>query len=163
MKWNRRTDTALRLLAKLAEHRKVTPSAVLAQDLGISQQATIQLASLLQPAGLVEVVPGSYGGYFLAKDPDKLSLYEVIVSMESPDIFFRSAEQSPQETGIVDDVFCVLQEMIDSIFKSITISDIAKADTDIITKAKKKSLNEMILLLAHLQANHTGDPNRKGA
>jgi len=46
----------------------------------------------LQKAGIVRSVPGSSGGYELARDPETISFWDIIEAVEGPSHFFRCAE-----------------------------------------------------------------------
>lgn len=151
MKWNNTTDHAIRTLVYLANERKVTPSAELAHFLNLSQPAVINNVGPLLDAGYVGVVSGMNGGYFLGKDPHKITVYDAIITMESPDLFPFS-EQKTAATKMVDDVFQLVQWSCDNIFKSITIADLSNIHDTSITKLKKKAFNEVIAGLADMPA-----------
>lgn len=164
MRWNKKTDLAIRMLVALSEHPKVIPSAELAHAIGATQQSIIQIASPMQAAGLIETVAGPYGGFCLAKGPSEISLYQVIVSVELPHLFYDGNAHEGKETSIIDDVLDTFQELADSIFKNIYISEVSKSDNAVLSKSKKKSLNEMVSIISQRQASQNKPAsNKRGA
>lgn len=56
----------------------------LAQRQEISAKYLEQLLIPLKGAGLVQSARGARGGYMLAKEPDRISLYDIVCSLEGP-------------------------------------------------------------------------------
>jgi Rrf2 family protein len=56
----------------------------LAERQEISAKYLEQLLIPLKGAGLVQSVRGAHGGYLLAKDPARISLYDIVCSLEGP-------------------------------------------------------------------------------
>jgi len=54
----------------------------IAENEHISVKYLEQIVRLLKPTGLLQVSRGSRGGYALARDPEKISLYEIVHALE---------------------------------------------------------------------------------
>lgn len=148
MKWNQYTDQAIRILVYLARSKSPTPSLELANHLKTSQYNVIMHAGPLINDGLIGVKPGVGGGYFLAMASASISLHEVIIKYESPNLF--PPLSSPDETTRrISMVYDFLQCATDHIFKSISIEDIAFGDEGTLTKAEKYAMNATIIALAN--------------
>jgi Rrf2 family protein len=73
-------------MLELALHAEDNP--VPLRDLAVRQEISAkyleQLLIPLKGAGLVKSVRGARGGYLLAKDPNDVTLYEIVRSLEGP-------------------------------------------------------------------------------
>ncbi len=80
MKVSKRTDYALRALFTLVEHdgRAVIPIRELARRNDIPKRFLEHIMLDLKAKGWVKSVPGLRGGYMLAKDPDKITIGEIV-------------------------------------------------------------------------------------
>lgn len=101
-----------------------------------------QVMSALKKAGLVESFRGAQGGYILARNPEKISLAQVVEAIEGPiapmDCTIDSNEYRCRYISV-----CVLREVwkevkqsIDNVLKKISLADICK-------KAKEQELTVM--------------------
>ena len=86
MKLSTRGRYGVRAMLELALHQGEGPTALqaLAQRQGISAKYLEQLLIPLKAAGLVNSVRGAKGGYLLAVSPDKVSLYDIVRTLEGP-------------------------------------------------------------------------------
>src|SRR5699024_2465395 len=82
MQLNRSTDYAIQMLVYLAKNGQTLSSTKLAASLGISHRYLLQISSKLRAAGFILAVRGPSGGLKIFKNPDEISLYDVILSME---------------------------------------------------------------------------------
>ncbi len=72
------TEYGMRTVLYLAEKGGIVSSRAVAEDMCIPRDYLIQLAQLLRNAGIIEARPGKNGGYGLAKDPQKISVLDVM-------------------------------------------------------------------------------------
>ncbi len=86
MKLSTRGRYGVRAMLELALQQGGGPTALqeLAQRQGISAKYLEQLLIPLKAAGLVNSVRGAKGGYLLASSPDKVSLYDIVKTLEGP-------------------------------------------------------------------------------
>ena len=79
----RRTDYGVRALINLAQHYPQGQAApAIAKDMEIPVGFLRQVLQELGRAGLVSSQPGRAGGYALTKDPNQVTLHEVIEALE---------------------------------------------------------------------------------
>jgi Rrf2 family nitric oxide-sensitive transcriptional repressor len=77
------TDYALRTLLYLAVHRdRLVPVAEVSEAYGVSNHHLVKVAHQLARLGFVEAARGRGGGLRLARDPEKISVGEVIRATE---------------------------------------------------------------------------------
>ena len=87
MKLSTRGRYGVRAMLELALQQGGSPTALqeLAQRQGISAKYLEQLLIPLKAAGLVNSVRGAKGGYLLAMSPEKVSLYDIVKTLEKRD------------------------------------------------------------------------------
>ncbi len=76
----REQDYALRITSALAalKENKQLPVSELSKKLYISKNFAARIVHTLTKAGILSTTQGKYGGVSLKKNPDKLSIYEVL-------------------------------------------------------------------------------------
>lgn len=80
----RRSDLATRAILELASEGQRTKSAVLAERLETTAGFLSQVMTPLVARGWVRSEPGPSGGYTLEADPRRVSVLEIIETMEGP-------------------------------------------------------------------------------
>lgn len=80
MKVSKKTDYALRALFTLVEHRGMGPIPIreLARRNDVPKKFLEHIMLDMKEKGWVDSVPGKFGGYVLAKAPEKITMGEVI-------------------------------------------------------------------------------------
>lgn len=99
-----------------------------ANKLGFSKIYLEQVFSLLKRAGLVTAIKGAQGGYQLAKEPQNITVYNVLSAIEYS-IFEKAevtvAEKATEiEQAMQKSAFDVLDNAIEKTLKSITLRDL---------------------------------------
>ena len=86
MKLSTRGRYGVRAMLELALQQGKGPTALqnLAQRQDISAKYLEQLLIPLKAAGLVNSVRGAKGGYLLAMAPEKITLYDIVKTLEGP-------------------------------------------------------------------------------
>ena len=79
------------VLAGLSETGVLSATA-LAEFHGVSPSYLLKHLQALAGAGLLQSVPGPKGGYRLARDPEKITLLDVVLAVEGPEPAFRCSE-----------------------------------------------------------------------
>ena len=84
MRITRETDYALLVLTKLATEEERMSASTLAEICGLNVSLVGKVLKLLVKAELLTSTRGVYGGYKLHKDPEEITLVDVIVAIEGP-------------------------------------------------------------------------------
>ncbi|MBP1842053.1 Rrf2 family protein [Rhizobium petrolearium] len=79
------------MLSRVSEDG-VLSAAALAEFHGVSTSYLLKHLQALSGAGLLDTVPGPKGGYRLAKQPEDISLLDIVLAVEGPAPAFRCAE-----------------------------------------------------------------------
>lgn len=82
MKLHTTTDYGIRVMCCLYRKDTLITANELAQQLGISYGYLNKVLCCLRQAGMVEVLHGRFGGYQIAKNVRKATLYDIIQVME---------------------------------------------------------------------------------
>ncbi len=80
IRFSRDEDYSIILINELAKHynKRLVPLSEVAKDYVISLYYLRNLANRLIHAGIIKAVEGKKGGYFLQKDPKKITIGEVL-------------------------------------------------------------------------------------
>ena len=78
-------DYAFRIVAHLAERQgQVVGAPVIADQECIPDRFTLRILRKLNLAGITGAKRGANGGYYLAKDRDDVTLYDIILAVDGP-------------------------------------------------------------------------------
>ena len=128
MQLNRSTDYAIQMLLYLAKAGKTVSSSKLAAAIGVSHRYLLQISAKLRAAGLIRAAHGSSGGLVLIKHPDKISLYDVIISMEGivqvGKICGVSSSEIQLEFYALDMIYMRINTILECELKKISLKDI---------------------------------------
>ncbi len=114
----------------------------ISEKFGISKIYLEQVFSLLKKGGLVVSVKGSQGGYQLARNPESISAYDILFSIEAT--LFESAEETvPQSSPSIEKtirqfVFDNLDESVKKILSAISLSEL-------VAQTQKNSENQGLM------------------
>ncbi|MEM7321357.1 MAG: Rrf2 family transcriptional regulator [Pseudomonadota bacterium] len=70
----------------------VMPASALAEYHGVSASYLLKQLKSMVAAGIFDSVPGPTGGYRLARDPDKITLLDIVLAVEGDAPAFRCRE-----------------------------------------------------------------------
>lgn len=127
---NMATDYAIRCMIYLAEYDSYTSARELAKATVVPLGFTAQIMRKLKLAGLVKTQMGNAGGYALAKDSDKISLYDIIIVMEEYVCFNRCMEEDQFCSRNMIDTCAIrlyyqnIQSIVEERLKSISLHNI---------------------------------------
>ena len=128
MQLNRSTDYAIQMLVYLAKTRKTVSSSKLAAAIGVSHRYLLQISAKLRAAGFIQAAHGPSGGLNLDKAPEKISLYDIILSMEGAvrtgEICGTPAPEIEQEIDTLERMYHSVDGMLGQALKEIMLSDI---------------------------------------
>ena len=128
MQLNRSTDYAIQMLVYLAKNGQTLSSTKLVASLGISYRYLLQISSKLRAAGFILAVRGPSGGLKIFKNPEEISLYDVILSMEgvvqTGKICGLPSDELEQEMVTLEMAYQRLNILLERELKKIMLSDI---------------------------------------
>lgn len=131
MKLTPAAEFALRgslILAEYAGGNPVTLDTICAER-DLPKQYLVKIFASLARAGLVKPVRGKHGGYLLARDPDKITILEVIEAVEGP-LAMNLCQKDPPECEEWDcpirPAWAEIQEFIQLKLGSLTLGSCAK-------------------------------------
>lgn len=124
------TDYAVRMVLYASIKQGVISSKEFSKSLGVSQNLVFKVGAKLQDAGLLYSNTGYGGGFSVSKQPEEISLYDIVNTMESTTKLNRCLEEDEYcsrfatDTCPVRKYYCSLQEAVENSLKSTTIKDL---------------------------------------
>lgn len=132
MRLSTKARYGLRAMIYLALHQKESPIqlAEIAEREGVSEKYLEHLVRHLKAGGLVVSTRGAKGGYQITREPDQVTLYEIVTALEG-DI---SLVDCLKDSELCDrtsfcaarDVWNELTEVMKDFLKSKTLADLAQ-------------------------------------
>lgn len=121
------TDYAIRVVLFLALRKEITSSVTISKELDISWKYLINIGGKLKDAGLIYTYQGKNGGYTLAKAPETIRIYDILVAVDDSikisqlirERVYNSSDAI--KTNQISIFYHVAQEKMELFFKSITI------------------------------------------
>ena len=83
-----------------------------------------QLLATLRRAGFVKSQRGAKGGYFLTREPWKITVLEVVTCIEGFDVTRDPPLPKTTESGIVCEVWQEVRKSIESVLEGYTLQDL---------------------------------------
>lgn len=133
MQLNKTTDYAVRIVYFLSNENRIFTSEEISKITGVSRNYNMSILRRLSKAGLVEVIRGVKGGFRLKKNPDKISLFDVIKTMEVTICINQCLDEEEScnllATGQcpVRKFYLSLQEQIESELRNMTFEMLKKS------------------------------------
>ena len=128
MPLNRSTDYALQMVVYLAKARKTVSSSKLAAATGVSHRYLLQISAKLRAAGFIRAAHGPSGGLNLDKAPEKISLYDIILSMEGAvrtgEICGTPTAETVQEMTALREEYQKIEKILKQALKAVTLENI---------------------------------------
>ncbi|MGF1514725.1 MAG: RrF2 family transcriptional regulator [Elainellaceae cyanobacterium] len=129
MELSTKSEYALLALLELVAHYPTgEPLQIrqIAAEQSIPDRYLEQLLAILRRSGLVRSQRGAKGGYLLSREPWKITLLEILNSVEGCDAATpASTSKSPDETAI-HDVWREARQAADTILRGYTLQDLAE-------------------------------------
>src|ERR1700742_3270032 len=118
LKLTKKADYGLIAMRHLAQHAEVGACSAkdLAEMYSIPQEALAKILQKLSKAGLLVSQQGVNGGYTLARDPRRISSFEVIQAIEGP-LFMTSCSTTDSDCG--QSHRCTVREPLRKVSRSI--------------------------------------------
>ena len=130
------TDYAIRIVCYLAAQRQMISTSELSQELSVPSSYIPKITKKLKQAGIIKACEGIKGGYQIAKQPENISLRDVISCTESTMAISRCLEKeggcSQNYIGCckVHQILLDLQNIYNNRLESVKISDIIRPGKD---------------------------------
>ena len=130
------TDYAIRIVCYLAIKKRRVTTAKLASELKIPESYIPKITKQLKKEKIISASEGTSGGYAIAKNPEKISLFDVISCMESTMAISRCLEKDGFCSGNYTDCCKVHQVLLDlqntynNRLENVKISDIIRPGKD---------------------------------
>ena len=130
------TDYAIRIVCYLAAQRQMISTSELSQELSVPSSYIPKITKKLKQAGIIKACEGIKGGYQITKQPENISLRDVISCTESTMAISRCLEK---EGGCsknyiacckVHQILLDLQNIYNNRLESVKISDIIRLGKD---------------------------------
>ncbi|MDU5951615.1 MAG: Rrf2 family transcriptional regulator [Clostridiales bacterium] len=133
MALNVTTDYAIRILLFLSANAPLGVSVtgkIIAEDMRIPYNYFLKIVPHLKRAGFIESFQGKNGGFALVRQPEDITLYDVIAAMDD-DLVVSECLHNPAACGrnasshcAVHNVFSDIQTNLDKHLKSVTLDQL---------------------------------------
>src|SRR5271156_1682999 len=152
LKLTKKADYGLMAMKHLAEH--APHSACSAKDVadayGIPQEALAKILQRLVKAGLLHSQHGMNGGYTLARDPARISAFEVIRAIDGP-LFITSCitvrgECDQTDRCTIREPLRRVNESIEQVLKNIKISQMKEEPEVIDVKPEARKPSDLVTI-----------------
>ncbi|HZW67150.1 MAG TPA: Rrf2 family transcriptional regulator [Pseudogracilibacillus sp.] len=129
MKISTKGRYGLTLMIELARNYGAGPLSLksIAEQKDLSNHYLEQLATPLRNAGLIRSVRGPYGGYTLAKEPDKITSGDIIRVLEGP---ITLVEVMEEEEAAQQALWMQIRDVIKEVLDTTTLDDLIKYDDE---------------------------------
>jgi Rrf2 family protein len=152
LKLTKKADYGLMAMKHLAEHQHEGACSAkdVAEAYGIPSEALAKILQRLVKAGLLKSLHGINGGYTLARDPHKISAFEVIRAIDGP-LFITSCITVRGECGQsgrcnIREPLRKVNSSIEDVLKRISISEMKEESESEPEAITGKSRGELITI-----------------
>ena len=127
-----KSEYAILALLELATHyQKGEPLQIrqIAAKQNIPDRYLEQLLATLRRGGLVKSQRGSKGGYFLTREPWKITLFDIFVCVEGLDKLQNCEEDSKSKTSdsaVVEEIWEEARQAANSVLQKYTLLDLCE-------------------------------------
>lgn len=131
------TEYSLLIALHLARRGRTGPEPVAARELAEAERLPAdyveQILLRLRRAGLVESIRGSRGGYYLSREPDTITVRDVMAASEHQTFEVNCSSHpldadrcNPAAACSIRPVWHALQRRVDELLSGITLADLLK-------------------------------------
>ena len=130
------TGYAIRIVCYLAAQRQMISTSELSQELSVPSSYIPKITKKLKQAGIIKACEGTNGGYMLAKQPENISLMEIISCVEETMAINRYLEEDRfcsrnlEDTCKIHKKLLSLQNTYNNKLESIKVSDVIRPGED---------------------------------
>ena len=130
------TDYSIRIVCYLAAQERMVSTSELSRKLNVSANYVPKIAKKLKNAKIVTACEGINGGYMLAKQPENISLMEIISCVEETMAINRCLEEDRfcsrnlEDTCKIHKILLSLQNTYNNKLESVKVSDVIRPGED---------------------------------
>ena len=130
------TDYAIRIVCYLAAQERMVSTSELSRKLNVSANYVPKIAKKLKDAKIVNACEGINGGYMLAKQPENISLMDIISCVEETMAINRCLEEDRfffrnlKDTCKIHKILLSLQNTYNNKLESVKVSDVIRLEED---------------------------------
>jgi Rrf2 family iron-sulfur cluster assembly transcriptional regulator len=126
VKVSTRGDYAARALLSLALHSSHRPTSVkeIAERTTLPQPYLEQILLAVKGAGLVRSKRGVGGGYVLAREPERITLAEIVSAVEGPQLPLEEHPDHCEGHCILQEVWVCVSEETRRYLEQVTLADL---------------------------------------
>ena len=130
------TDYAIRIVCYLAAQERMVSTSELSRKLNVSANYVPKIAKKLKNAKIVTACEGINGGYMLAKQPENISLMDIISCVEETMAINRCLEEDRfcsrnlKDTCKIHKILLSLQNTYNNKLESVKVSDVIRPGED---------------------------------
>ena len=130
------TDYAIRIVCYLAAQERMVSTSELSRKLNVSANYVPKIAKKLKDAKIVNACEGINGGYMLAKQPENISLMDIISCVEEAMAINRCLEEVRfcprilEDTCKIHKILLSLQNTYNNKLESVKVSDVIRPGED---------------------------------
>ena len=132
MQLNLTTDYAIRLVLYLATVERAAGSTEISDSMCIPRGQFGSISKTLRERGIIETLRGTNGGFRLAKQPEEISLHEIVNAMEGTTRINRCLDPDGycSRNGVpncpVHKFYSRIQSQLDQAFQDVTIASLLR-------------------------------------
>lgn len=130
------TGYAIRIVCYLAAQRQMISTSELSQELSVPSSYIPKITKKLKQAGIIKACEGTNGGYMLAKQPENISLMDIISCVEETMAINRCLEEdcfcsrNLEDTCKIHKILLSLQNTYNNKLESVKVSDVIRPGED---------------------------------
>ena len=131
MKISAKAEYACLAILALAQRDQAAPPLrirEISESHGIPERYLVQILLQLKGAGLVASTRGAAGGYRLARMPAEISVADVLVAIDGPDLPQRDNSQASPSSGALARVWEKVREAERNVLDNTTIAELVAQD-----------------------------------
>jgi Rrf2 family protein len=120
----------LALLELAVQHQSGEPLQIrqISMQQNIPERYLEQLLAMLRRGGLVKSLRGSKGGYLLARDPWKITVFEVLACVEGLDV--QTSKENPTtktvESAVIAEIWQEARQAANTVLHNYTLADLCE-------------------------------------
>ncbi|MBD2354495.1 Rrf2 family transcriptional regulator [Tolypothrix sp. FACHB-123] len=126
-----KSEYAILALIEMASHyQNGEPMQIrqIAAQQNIPDRYLEQLLATLRRGGIIKSQRGSKGGYFLAREPKKITVFEILECLEGLDVQTTQVDINPRtvDSGVIAEIWQEACQAANSVFEKYSLQDLCE-------------------------------------